>query len=1310
MDINNIKIFQWNCRSLTNKIGELRSIITEYDIIILSETWLNDTITVNIPDYQIVRKDREDGVHGGVTIIIRKDILFKIEPNVYHITKSLETIAISIPILSHSNNNSPPSKLLIISLYRTPDNHTSTQEWNSLFESSKDFKYIYIGGDFNAHHPLWGANKITSSGTTLVNSLLDFNLIISNDGSHTYFRQSYNDAISQDTDTNSTQNLTSSPIDLTIVSANIHSSTTWEIFPDNMGSDHFPIVSLISLKPEKIPIFSTHKINTKKTNWKTYHDILESIIVNHETAICSLSQEKKYSLTCQLMIMATKTYKDPNKLFPELVNLIETIKENPDIRQVHTTPEQKMKNIFKSRPATAPWWNDECSSLVLKRREAANNLLKNPNPENLKKLRQIENNTKKKLAQIRKQKFREYTEENLSNTSDIKTVWNTVHKFNKTKNTNIFANNDIELIEHSKKFIKEYTLPDSTTTIDYNRFNPQNLNNLNNELDEPFTIDELVQAIKVAKRESTPGLDQISNLMLKNAPEAMQKILLDVLNYFFSNNIFPNEWHEFLIILIPKQSKSKFRPIALASVILKIVERMINTRLTHYIEQNDLLPDAQNGFRKSKSCTLSLAKLLTKIHSAFINNEVICGILLDIKSAFDNVCPITLQKILDRINIPIKIKQFIYKLMTNRKLFFKVANKLYGPYIKNIGTPQGCVLSPILYSLYVIALSLVINYPITLLQYADDTLILYQDKDIQEAIRQLESALPKVDRYFYELKLSLSPEKTKFIIFTKSHFNTIENYKLLHNNNHISPSRTVKYLGLHIDHNLSWTDHYKHIINKSVKLLNILKVLRNTWWGGHPQVLLNIYKALIRSTFEYSLFLTKPKQSALLDKLQKIQNQGLRLALGYRNSTPINVIHAEAHTTTINIRNIKLCNTFILKELSNKNSTLIQDLETLNLSIITKGKLNLINSFLPLKSLNFLSEKTKNKIQTYLHPIPYDYNYKELTHRPKIDLSTGIKIQKSDNPQKKFTELFDKKFRISIPVFTDGSKSKNPEQTGLAIYFPLSGDIYSFQMDCSASIFTLEAQAIYIAIQTIHYKQIKDSIIFTDSRSTLEAIKNFSPAKCRNTPHLIPDIISLLSDCNTNDINVKLIWIPAHMNITHNEKVDALAKDAAKNGTSLQVKLHFSNFMEHINKHDKNLHKSYLLKEARYKGNFYFSNFFNTNSTKPWFHKTNLSRYHIVTTNRIRANHYSLAASLHRKSIIDSPECPCGHDNQDIDHIIWACPTHNAERAPLLKKINRLCSKLKIPTPTSTNQMLKNPNSPFSNIVIEFFKKCNLFI
>ena len=330
------------------------------------------------------------------------------------------------------------------------------------------------------------------------------------------------------------------------------------------------------------------------------------------------------------------------------------------------------------------------------------------------------------------------------------------------------------------------------------------------------------------------------------------------------------------------------------SCVLKTVEKMINARLQHFIEQNDIIPNTQCGFRKMKSCSLTLAQLTTNIHNAFIHNEHICGALLDVKSAFDDVCPILLQKILTKLNIPAKIRRFIFNLMTNRNLFFKIAGEIKGPFYRNRGVPQGCVLSPTLYNLYVIGLALLINEPIKLLQYADDTFIYCNGTDIQTCILNLEHTLETVNSFFKELKLTLSPEKTKFIIFTKQNYNNIKDIKLCFNNTYISPSKVIKYLGLYIDYNLSWTDHFNYIIGKSTKLCNILKIVRRTWWGGHPQVLLNIYKSLIRSTMEYNLYLTNPKNTSLLDKLQKIQNQAIRLALGYRKSTPINVMHAEA--------------------------------------------------------------------------------------------------------------------------------------------------------------------------------------------------------------------------------------------------------------------------------------------------------------------------------------------------------------------------------------------------------------------------------
>ena len=282
--------------------------------------------------------------------------------------------------------------------------------------------------------------------------------------------------------------------------------------------------------------------------------------------------------------------------------------------------------------------------------------------------------------------------------------------------------------------------------------------------------------------------------------------------------------------------------------------------------------------------------------------------------------------------------------------------------------------------------------------------------------------------------------------------------------------------------------------------------------------------------------------------------------------------------------------------------------------------------------------------------------------------------------------------------------------TGLAIYFPQSKETFKFRISNIASIFTGEAQALLLSIQIISLKQIKNSIIFTDSRSVLEAIKNYSPLRKNNTSHLVLEIISLLYYCKTNNLNTKLVWIPSHSNITNNDKVDHLAKEAIINGTDLSILLPYTDFLESVNLYVKNLQKDYLAKEATQKGILYFTHYYTPNSKKPWFNNSRLSRFHIVSLNRVRSNHYSLAASMYRKNITQSPDCTCGDTYQDFEHILWHCPKHNSARISLKSKVNHYCSKKKINTTPTTTDILKYPNQKLANFLTEFLKKCDLQI
>ncbi|XP_023248015.1 talin-2 [Copidosoma floridanum] len=113
---------------------------------------LKDSAKINIPNFQIIRKDRQVGQHGGLAILIEQNIKYKAKTAIFNIDHKIETLAISIPIIN--NNRSSQDQLLIVSLYHVPNTIISSNEWNNLLDASKNYQFSLIAGDFNAHYPL----------------------------------------------------------------------------------------------------------------------------------------------------------------------------------------------------------------------------------------------------------------------------------------------------------------------------------------------------------------------------------------------------------------------------------------------------------------------------------------------------------------------------------------------------------------------------------------------------------------------------------------------------------------------------------------------------------------------------------------------------------------------------------------------------------------------------------------------------------------------------------------------------------------------------------------------------------------------------------------------------------------------------------------------------------------------------------------------------------------------------------------------------------------------------------------------------
>ena len=167
-----------------------------------------------------------------------------------------------------------------------------------------------------------------------------------------------------------------------------------------------------------------------------------------------------------------------------------------------------------------------------------------------------------------------------------------------------------------------------------------NFKSQNNEIyNKDFNLDEKVEAIQLS-HDSATGPDEIPYQMLKHLPDTSLETLLNIFNYNWTTGKFPDDWQYATIIPIPKPGKdpaetNNYRPIALTSCLCKTLKRMINKRLTWFLESNNHISRFQSGFRSDRSTTDNLVRLETFIRDAFIKKEHVVAVVFDLEKAYD---------------------------------------------------------------------------------------------------------------------------------------------------------------------------------------------------------------------------------------------------------------------------------------------------------------------------------------------------------------------------------------------------------------------------------------------------------------------------------------------------------------------------------------------------------------------------------------------------------------------------------------------------------------------------------------------------
>ena len=362
---------------------------------------------------------------------------------------------------------------------------------------------------------------------------------------------------------------------------------------------------------------------------------------------------------------------------------------------------------------------------------------------------------------------------------------------------------------------------------------------------------------------------------MKNIKESIKTPLTHICNKSFSSGLFPSELKIANVVPIFKSGDemvfSNYRPVSVLPVFSKLLERLMYNRLISFINENKLLYDYQFGFQKGKSTYMAMVMLIDKISDALDRGDCVIGVFLDFSKAFDTVDhKILLQKlnIYGIKNVPL---QWFESYLSERTQYVTYNSVKSTREKVNCGVPQGSILGPLLFLLYINDLSSVSEYCYSVL-FADDTNVFISGENIDVLCSRLNEELECIREWLCCNKLSLNVSKTHYMIFTPRNKIVHDIDVKIHG---VSVERVyaTKFLGVIIDSKLTWKPHVEYICKKLSKCAGIIAKARRKL---HRSSLITLYYSFAYPYFIYCNHVWGNNYASTLEKIKIIQKRLIR--------------------------------------------------------------------------------------------------------------------------------------------------------------------------------------------------------------------------------------------------------------------------------------------------------------------------------------------------------------------------------------------------------------------------------------------------